>query len=924
MEVYIPEGGDPDAAHLPSSLTAESVQEKNTLVPTWVIASILATLAAGIVFVSSGLQVESAVDSESASTIQTSRRLLERNILLMNALSGFYEASSPVTYEGFLTFTSKVLAGREGVAGIGWAPLVPSPRRQEFELWVSTQTQEPYSIFNMNMEGLRTPLQNESTFLPIAFMVPRVSNLGAIGLNIPSRDSPKAAIQKARAERRAIGTSPIRLAQEKTVQLGTVLYHPIFSKGASLSPGTAEGEEGFLGIVIAALRMDDTLIGTLDALAREGLEVSLSDVTELPLSMHGSVLSRARKSEFGWVVQERTSFPADQKRFLRHETFSFAGRSWTLTTFRPETFGLEKRLMESGVSFAVVFLALFLSGTARRQRFLRARERDRLVASQAYNATLKAEILKRTQFQKENEILAASVEESPDIVKIADHEKRIVQMNKAGRAFFRISDGRPLPSLQLGTFQTDESRKEFEEISLPAARNTGFWRGECTLLDGSGRPLRMSAVLVATRDDFGNVKHYALTLRDLSERVALQRKLETVLENAQSARGQAERTVRAKDEFLRVLSHELRSPLTPILGWVGLLKEGIKQPDELNRALEIIERNANTQLRLINDLLEMSRIVGGRLDLEGVPVDLRTILSEAMNNVQLTAKSKNIALALDDRATTHPTIMGDAARLTQAFWNLLSNAVKFTPAGGHVAVRLSVTGSLVRVEVEDDGVGIPPALLPDVFERFRQLDTSFKDAPGGAGIGLALVKAIVELHGGSVDVRSAGPSQGSTFSCLFPLSPLSDDFIRHDDLLQNQASSHILEGVRILVVEDAPDTLSVLLAAFTGQGTVVESASHFDRAFELLNGLDFDLIVSDLGLPLSDGLEFMRVLRSSAERRNSNTPALALTADPGTEASLLCRNAGYQAHLVKPCDIRALIHTAADLVQKSALNLEES
>lgn len=726
----------------------------------WGIAIVLASIAAVLVFFSSGFFADSEFESESLSTFRMSRRILERNLLLLNAFSGYYEASPSVSYESFLIFASKALAGREGVAGIGWVPVVPSSRRAEFESWVSSETSEPYSIFNMTLEGKPLPTAGEDTFYPIAFLVPRSANRGAIGLNITSRGVPDVALKRARAERRAIGTSPIRLAQEKENQLGTVLYHPIFSDGPALVPGTTVGDDGFRGVVFVAFRMDDTLLGTMDSAAKEGLEVLLSDISDEPVSPQERVLARVKKTEAGWVAQKRESFPAEHTRFRREESFFFAGRSWSLTTYRPPSYALEKRLMESGVSFVVVFFSLFLLGVARRQSHLRERERERLAVIEAKNEVLRAEILKRTAVQKENEILAASVEESPDIVKIADEHMRLVQMNKAGRVFFRLSEGFPLTSFEFGAFHTEESRRNLETVSIPVALQKGAWKGECTVLDATGRPQRMSSVLVATRNLSGQVKNYALILRDLPEHEFLQRKLSALTEDVRVVGLGGATQVQTRDEFLALVSRELRSPLTSILGGFGLRKEDLQSPEHFDKAQELMERNTQLKLRYLNDLVQMLRIVGGHLQLEGVPLDVRSSLAEAINLVQVPLKKRGISLTLDDRTTTRPYIMGDAPYMTQVFWNLLLQAVKHTPVDGAIVMRVSVARAIVRVEIESGGVSRSPLSGTMLNED--------------EAVAFSLVRHIVECHEGTVEMRNAERWDARTVSCVFPLSPFSD------------------------------------------------------------------------------------------------------------------------------------------------------
>ena len=382
--------------------------------------------------------------------------------------------------------------------------------------------------------------------------------------------------------------------------------------------------------------------------------------------------------------------------------------------------------------------------------------------------------------------------------------------------------------------------------------------------------------------------------------------LREALARERAARAQAEEATQLKDEFLANLSHELRTPMNIIIGWAHLLRTGPLDDNQKQRATEAIERAARSQAQLIEDLLDVSRIVTGKFRLVMQDMDVGRVLQLASESLRLVAQSKQIALNLV-RDDTDARINGDPDRLQQVFWNLLSNAVKFTPAGGRVDVHLKPSADDVSITVTDTGIGIDPDFLPFVFERFRQADSTSTRQHSGMGLGLAIVRHVVELHGGSVRADSAGEDQGSEFTVTLPrLTQAQAALKQRGDVPAVLGSGDSLPPVRVLLVEDDPDAREVTAAGLTKVGFEVHAVSAAIKALELLDVWVPDVIVSDIGMPGMDGYEFVKLLRARPPERGGRVAALALTAFAGLGDAARAHASGYDEHLSKPISPDAL------------------
>jgi PAS domain S-box-containing protein len=498
--------------------------------------------------------------------------------------------------------------------------------------------------------------------------------------------------------------------------------------------------------------------------------------------------------------------------------------------------------------------------------------------------------------------------------------------------FFNLVHPDDLPDLRRSLTKLLNEGGSFDiEFRICKPDGTIRWlAGKGRLIQGyEGQPLRMIGV------NF-----------DITDRKQSEEERNRLLQAEKAARTEAETANRIKDEFLATLSHELRSPLNAMLGWLTLLRTRQLDSATVERALETVERNARMQAQLVEDLLDVSRIIRGQLRLAIAPVKLHTVIEAAIDTVRPAADAKNIYLHSQLDTSINPTL-GDSNRLQQIIWNLLTNAIKFTPSGGAVEVRLEVsnadTGSgdvevrsisptsskFAQITVTDTGKGIAPDFLPYVFDRFRQADSSITRSYGGLGLGLAIVRHLTELHGGTVSVKSDGEGCGAKFTVTLPLKSAKQD---NSKLHQPHSGAHSkvslapkpqLEGLTVLVVDDETDARELLVRILEDAGAIVAAASNAEEAIALLNSPHpsnrFDLLISDIGMPQEDGYTLLRRIRLLPSECGGQLPALALTAYAREEDRQAAYKAGFQAHMAKPVEPDQLVTAIATLGLHSRL-----
>ncbi len=457
---------------------------------------------------------------------------------------------------------------------------------------------------------------------------------------------------------------------------------------------------------------------------------------------------------------------------------------------------------------------------------------------------------------------------------------------------------------------------------LRIAAEEGSSTNDLWMLTKSGTPFYASFIISRAIDASGHVVGFTVALRDRTAWKRTEEERDALLESERKVRQDAEQASRLKDEFLATLSHELRSPLNAIVGWVHIARRHVGDNPELARALDTIERNVRAQTQIVNDLLDMSRIMTGQVRLDMQTVDLREAVWNAVETVRPAAEAKRVRFEKVLAAGIGWTKV-DPARLQQVLWNLLVNAVKFTPPGGHVRVTLERVNSHAEIRIEDSGVGIAPSFLPHVFERFRQADSSTTRRHGGLGLGLSIVKSLVELHNGAVRAESPGEGQGSTFRVTLPIVTTHADEASLDSrarVAQDLEALPRLCKVSVLVVDDEVDSLLFFGRLLEECGAHVLLAVDAEQAMDMLRSESVDIMVSDIGMAGADGYQLIQQVRALQDPRVATIPAVAVTAYARADDRRRLLLAGYQMHICKPVEPQELVAGIASLIGLTGRN----
>jgi PAS domain S-box-containing protein len=558
---------------------------------------------------------------------------------------------------------------------------------------------------------------------------------------------------------------------------------------------------------------------------------------------------------------------------------------------------------------------------------LEGRVAERTAELGAANESLRREMAARAEAEAARSRLAAIVENSDDAIIGVTLIGEITSWNKGAARIFGYAAAEAVGQSIL-TLVPPERHNEEQDILGRIGRGELIEHYETVRVTKDGRRRDISLTVSPVLDGAGRVVGASKIARDITDRKQTERERERLLGIERAARAEAEHVSRMKDEFLATLSHELRTPLNAIYGWAQMLRRQTPPPGtngDLAEGLEVIERNARAQTLLIEDLLDVSRIVSGKVRLDVRPTDLPTLLAEVVKSTEPAAAGKEIRVRTVADPLAGP-VSADPDRLRQVLWNLLTNAIKFTPKGGHVDVTLRRVASHVEAVVSDNGQGIAPQLLPHVFERFRQGDSSSTRRHGGLGLGLAIVKHLVELHGGSVTARSHGEGQGSTFTVTLPIratvgdaeparAPAGATPARPGDAAGDLPS---LAGLRVLVVDDEPDARDLVRRLLEGAGAEVTTAASAADAVQRLSdatrsGRPPQVIVSDIGMPDEDGYALIRRVRQLPPDAGGDIPAAALTAFARSEDRTRAMLAGFQSHVAKPVEPGELVAVVASL-----------
>ncbi len=500
----------------------------------------------------------------------------------------------------------------------------------------------------------------------------------------------------------------------------------------------------------------------------------------------------------------------------------------------------------------------------------------------------------------------AIVDSSDDAIVSKDLHGIVMSWNKSAERIFGYTSREMVGQSIAKLFPPDRLEEETHILDR-LQRGERVDHFETQRQHKNGRLIDVSLTISPIRDAGGTVVGASKIARDITERTEAQRNLASALE-------ELKRADRMKAEFLATLSHELRTPLNAILGWVQLLKEGGSKED-FSRAIPIIERNVRSQSQLIEDLLDMSRIEMGKVSLDVQPVDLPAVVAAGIETVRPTAKTKGVRLT-SVFASVSGIVMGDKDRILQIIWNLLTNAIKFTPRDGHVGVMIKRANSHVEICVTDTGRGIPEEFLGQVFDRFRQADSTTTRHHGGLGLGLSIVKHLTELHGGNVRVTSDGLDKGATFIVSLPLQPVQHESQRVAGEERSAASNGTarkadLTGVKVLVVDDEEDSIEIVKRVLERAGAEVRTANSMKKALEGFARFSAHVVLSDIGMPDHDGYELITRLRELPGGRT--VPAVALTAMARGEDRIRALRAGFQMHVAKPVEFTELIAVVQNL-----------
>jgi len=511
--------------------------------------------------------------------------------------------------------------------------------------------------------------------------------------------------------------------------------------------------------------------------------------------------------------------------------------------------------------------------------------------------------------------LAAIVDSSDDVIVSKTLDGVITSWNATAERIFGWTAAEAI-GRHITLIVPDDRRAEEEGVLARLRRGERIDHFETVRRTKDGRLVDMSITVSPIKDAAGRIVGASKVARDISDRRRLEEQRVLLLAHEQDARRRAEALNNAKDELLATVSHELRTPLNAIFGWARLMESGTLDEKGRDRAIGIILRNATAQARLVDDLLDLARIAAGSMRLDFDRVDINAIVEAALETVRPAAHAKDIVLVTDlDR--TAGSIEGAPDRLQQVMWNLLLNSVKFTPQGGRVEVSSRRTATSVAVSVKDTGHGIAADVLPHVFEPFRQEDSSSTRAQGGLGLGLTLVRRLVELHGGEVVAESAGKGLGSTFTVTLPL-PVSRRTSDAQPVLGSTGNGRrVLDGARVLVVDDDAEFLDLTAIVLRRAGAEVRAVSSAARAYEVIEAWRPDVVLTDLAMPGEDGITLGSAIRTIFSRRQAEIAIVAITAYATAESRARAVRAGFDLYLTKPVDPAELPSAVAGVLRRT-------
>ena len=856
------------------------------------------------------------------------RLKVETSITLLRAGTGLFAASDEVAPVEFYRFVQQLDLQKNypGIQGIGFSKRFTHAEKDDL---IRQMRQKVREDFNVQPDGPR------DEYTAIVYLFPLGNqNEKAIGFDMFSDPVRRHAMEEARDTGLPAASGRVRLIQEpdNEEQPGFLIYAPVYRNGASIN-SVEERRQALVGYVYSPYRIDNFL-GPITS-ARNDVTIQIYDGNDIKSAtfLHGTVAGP----------------PPNDLRFTTSDTLNVAGRVWTLNYAATPSFelGSSRPLLKYtiivGVLLSFLFFALTRAEIAARSRAERSaeevRESETAINEANERALLQYErLLERiaslsqvlgtarelsTIFRGLREFTHVSVPCDGFFVSLYDaiRDVRTACYGWGDGAEVDVSQLPPMPVTERGpnsravrtgqvVITNDYMRATSANLSVIVGEDNGL-RPESSLavpMAVMGRIIGTIEVQSYQRQAYQQQHVTAMSMAANLTAVAIENV--RLLKLERTAREAAEESNRLKDEFLATVSHELRTPLTAILGWARLLEDGSLDDTMTQQAVDTIWRNAKAQAQIVDDILDVSRIITGNLYIDLHPIEVAPVVQNAINVVRPTADAKGIRI--ETQIENIPAmISGDANRLQQVIWNLLSNAVKFTNNGGRVTVKVTQANAAVEIGVTDTGQGISREFMPYVFDRFSQADSTTTRHHGGLGLGLAIARHLVEIHGGTIRAASRGEGQGATFTITLPLidsnvtsiEPVTDKSLAY--------ASQMLSGVNVLLVDDDSDTLKLMTTALTRRQANVTAVSSAGEAIQAIRQQRPDVLVSDIAMPDEDGYGLIEKVRSLETAETLSIPAVAITAYAKEEDRERALSSGFQIYLAKPIELRELVSVVA-------------
>ena len=879
---------------------------------------------------------------------------IETSTTLLRAGTGLFAASDVVDRAEFERFVQQIELEKNypGVQGIGFSQRF---RREEMDSVVARMEREGVEGFPIWPEG---PVRDEYT--AILYLEPATDkNNFALGFDMFTEPVRRQAMETARDTGTPTASGKVTLVQERgfhSQQSGFLIYAPVYRKNASLST-VSERRDALLGYVYSPFRIDDFL-APITAQKNYHITFQVYDGTE---TKPDTLLSTA------------TGDASKEPLFAEALPQEVAGHTWTLVYATKPSFdenssrSLLKYTVILGVLLSLLFFVVTRSEIRARTRAERATdevkqsettirksltERERAEAellrtSDALREADQRAILEYERLLERIKALAQALGTAHDLTAIFRALREFTNASVPCNGFFvslydsvrdvrtachAWADGEELdvselPPMAVTTFGPNSRAVRTGEVII-TNDYMNAQRGHPGVIVGPDNGLRPDSSMAVPMAVMGRIigtievqsyeanvyrPEHATAMSMAANLTAVAIENVRLLKLERTAREAAEESNRLKDEFLATVSHELRTPLTAILGWARLLEGGNLDDSITQQAVETIGRNAKAQAQIVDDILDVSRIITGNLYIDLRPLTVVPVVENAINVVRPTADAKGIKIETYFDSTP-ATISGDANRLQQVVWNLLSNAVKFTHSGGRVCVKVSVAGPAVEISVSDTGQGISKEFLPFVFDRFRQADSTTTRQHGGLGLGLAIARHLVEIHGGTIEAQSLGEGRGSTFKIRLPVfeaSPLSAESRDVSGQYKIARSPQLLSGLNVLLVDDDSDTLTLMATALKKRQANVTAVSSANEAIRAITLKRPDVLVSDIAMPDEDGYGLIEKVRRLENGERENIPAVAITAYAKDEDRERALSSGFQIYLAKPVELTELISVVA-------------